>query len=144
MAENTRQLRCIVMLYDNLAAQYAARADVFVGGNQNWYPVEGHPEGVTAPDVYVVFGRPKGGRPSWKQWAEAGVPLTVVFEVLSPSNTRREMADKYAFYEEHGVEEYYHLRPGEKPPARLPAQTRRVRPCAKGAGLRQSAAGHPL
>jgi hypothetical protein len=27
--------------------------------------------------------------------------------VLSPGNTHTEMADKYTFYEEHGVEEYY-------------------------------------
>jgi hypothetical protein len=33
--------------------------------------------------------------------------MTVVFEVLSPRNTVFEMARKFAFYEEHGVEEYY-------------------------------------
>jgi Uma2 family endonuclease len=107
MSDNTKQFRWIVMLYGNLAGQFRDRDDVFVSGNQNWYPVEGHPEIVTAPDVYVVFGRPKGDRPSWKQWEEAGVPMTVVFEVLSPSNTVPEMADKLAFYDEHGAEEYY-------------------------------------
>ena len=81
--------------------------DVFVSGNQNWYPVKGHPEIVNAPDVYVVFGRPKGHRSSYRQWEEDSVPLTVVFEVLSPGNTGAEMMDKHAFYEEHGVEEYY-------------------------------------
>ena len=30
-----------------------------------------------------------------------------MFEILSPSNTYREMADKFAFYDDHGVEEYY-------------------------------------
>ncbi len=35
------------------------------------------------------------------------MPLTVVFEILSPGNTIFEMADKHAFYEEYGVEEYY-------------------------------------
>jgi Uma2 family endonuclease len=39
------------------------------------------------------------------------VPLTVVFEVLSPGNTYEEMADKLAFYEDHGVEEYYVYNP---------------------------------
>jgi Uma2 family endonuclease len=107
MADNSKQFRWIVMLYGNLAGQFRDRADVFVSGNQNWYPVEGHPEVVNAPDVYVVFGRPKGDRPSWKQWEEGGVPMTVVFEVLSPSNTVHEMADKLAFYDDHGVEEYY-------------------------------------
>jgi Uma2 family endonuclease len=40
------------------------------------------------------FGRPKGHCPSWKQWEEGGVPMTVVFEVLSPSDTPTEMMDK--------------------------------------------------
>jgi Uma2 family endonuclease len=107
MAENTRQFRWIVTLAGNLSALFRDREDVFVSGNQFWYPVEGEPEVRAAPDVYVVFGRPKGDRGSYKQWEEENVPLTVAFEVLSPGNTVTEMADKHAFYEEHGVEEYY-------------------------------------
>src|SRR5206468_459291 len=72
-----------------------------------WYPVEGEPGVRMAPDAYVVFGRPKGDRPSYKQWEEDDVPMTVVFEVLSPSNTVPEMMDKFAFYEDYGAEEYY-------------------------------------
>jgi Uma2 family endonuclease len=107
MADNTRQLRWIMTLVGNLAALFRGRADVFVGGNQLWYPVEGEPEISSAPDAYVVFGRPKGDRPSYKQWEEGNVPMTVVFEVLSPGNTVVEMNDKFIFYEEYGVEEYY-------------------------------------
>jgi Uma2 family endonuclease len=107
MADNTKQLRWIVTLYGNLAALFRDDPNVFVGGNQFWYPVEGEPEVRAAPDAYVVFGRPKGDRPSYKQWEEGGVPLTVVFEVLSPANCYSEMMDKFSFYEEHGVEEYY-------------------------------------
>jgi Putative restriction endonuclease len=66
---------------------------------------------MVAPDVYVVFGRPKGPRPSYKQWEEANVPMTVVFEVLSPSNSYQELDDKLDFYDRHGVEEYYVLDP---------------------------------
>jgi hypothetical protein len=33
--------------------------------------------------------------------------MTVVFEILSPSNTALEMIDKLACYEEYGAEEYY-------------------------------------
>jgi Putative restriction endonuclease len=80
---------------------------VFVSGNQFWYPIEGEPEIRTAPDVYAVFGRPKGDRPSYKQWEEGGVPMTVVFEILSPGNDPLEMADKLAFYDDYGAEEYY-------------------------------------
>jgi Uma2 family endonuclease len=107
MADNTRQFDWILKLAGNLRALFEGRADVFVAGNQNWYPVEGHPEIVAAPDVYAVFGRPKGDRSSYKQWEEGGVPMTVVFEVLSPTNDAWEMVEKHAFYEEYGAEEYY-------------------------------------
>jgi Uma2 family endonuclease len=107
MAENTKQRRWIVVLFGNLAALFRARPDVFVAADLFWYPVERQPDVVQAPDVLVVFGRPKGDRASYRQWEEEGVPLTVVFEVLSPGNTLVEMDDKHAFYEEHAVEEYY-------------------------------------
>jgi Uma2 family endonuclease len=107
MADNTKQFRWIFVLAGNLAALFREAADVFVSGNQFWYPVEGEMEVKQAPDVYVVFGRPKGDRSSYRQWEEGNVPMTVVFEVLSPENTYQEMIDKFAFYEEHGVEEYY-------------------------------------
>ncbi len=107
MADNSRQFRWIVVLADNLAALYHHRADVYVGGNQFWYPEEGEDSKRAAPDVFVVFGRPKGDRSSYRQWEEGNVPITVVFEVLSPSNTVLEMIEKHAFYDEHGVEEYY-------------------------------------
>jgi Uma2 family endonuclease len=107
LAENTKQLRWIMVLCGNLAALFHDRPDVFVGGDLFWYPVEGHPDLRYAPDVLVVFGRPKGDRRSYLQWLEDHVPLTVVFEILSPKNTVLEMVDKLAFYDEHGVEEYY-------------------------------------
>jgi Uma2 family endonuclease len=107
LVDNTRQLRWITTLYGNLAALFDDRPDVFVAADLLWYPVEGQPEVRTAPDVLVVFGRPKGDRGSYRQWEEDNVPLTVVFEVLSPGNTWTEMDDKQVFYEEYGVEEYY-------------------------------------
>jgi Uma2 family endonuclease len=107
MSDNTRQFRWIQLLHGNLSILYRERADVFVGGNLSCYSEEGRPEVTTAPDVLVVIGRPKGDRRSYKQWEEGGVPLTVVFEILSPSNTVPEMVRKFAFYEECGVEEYY-------------------------------------
>lgn len=107
LAENTKQLRWIVVLYGNLAALFQSAADVFVAADLFWYPVEGQAELRAAPDVLVVFGRPKGDRASYRQWEEGGVPVTVVFEVLSPGNSFSEMLDKHVFYEEHGAEEYY-------------------------------------
>jgi hypothetical protein len=59
----------------------------------------------------VVFGRPKGKRPSYKQWQEENIPAQVVFEILSDSNRTRSgeeaMMFKFGFYERYGVEEYY-------------------------------------
>jgi Uma2 family endonuclease len=111
MADNTKQFRWIQVLYGNIAALYHDRDDVFVAGDLLCYPEEGHPEINTAPDVLVVFGRPRGDRRSYKQWEEGGIPVTVAFEVLSPGNTAQEMADKFAFYEDYGVEEYYIYNP---------------------------------
>ncbi|MCS6960866.1 MAG: Uma2 family endonuclease, partial [Pseudanabaenaceae cyanobacterium SKYGB_i_bin29] len=65
----------------------------------------------TAPDVMVVFGRPKGDRGSYKQWEEDNIAPQVVFEVLSPGNTIREMNRKLFFYNHYGVEEYYIYNP---------------------------------
>src|SRR5438094_881692 len=107
MADNTRQFRCIVMIQGGLDDLFRNRPDVFVAGDNLWYPVEGHPEIRTAQDVYVVFGRPKGDRGSYKQWEEDGIPPQVVFEVLSPGNRAGEMTRKFEFYVRYGVEEYY-------------------------------------
>ncbi|MFO0844038.1 MAG: Uma2 family endonuclease [Gemmataceae bacterium] len=107
MADNTLQWQWMHTIESNLERLYADRDDVFVAGDNLWYPVEGEPEVRQAPDVYVVFGRPKGHRGSYQQWNEGGLPLTVVFEILSPGNTKMEMDEKFRFYDEHGVEEYY-------------------------------------
>ena len=72
-----------------------------------WYPVEGRSNIVTAPDILVVFGRPKGDRGSYKQWEEENVAPQVVFEILSPSNSKTEMDKKLLFYDRYGVMEYY-------------------------------------
>ena len=107
MSDNTKQGRWIHILYGNLCALLADRADAFVASDNLWYPVEGKPEERQAPDVYVAFGRPKGDRGSYMQWLEDDVPITVAFEILSPGNTREEMVAKFDFYDHHGVEEYY-------------------------------------
>ncbi len=60
-----------------------------------------------APDAFVVFGRPKGYRGSYKQWEEDGIAPQVVFEVVSPSNSPIETTRSFRFYERFGVEEYF-------------------------------------
>ncbi len=107
MADNTKQFRWIVLFKENLEYLFLNEPMVFVAGDLLWYPVEGRPDIRIAPDVMVVFGRPKGDRGSYRQWQEDNIAPQVVFEVLSPSNTTREMSRKLLFYNHYGVEEYY-------------------------------------
>ncbi len=112
MSDNTVQYRWIVTIQGGLDALFRDDPAVFVAGNLLWYPVEGDNATRLAPDVMVAFGRPKDDRRgSYRQWVEGGVAPRVAFEVLSPSNDPREIQAKRAFYERHGVEEYYEFDP---------------------------------
>lgn len=84
---------------------------MFVAGDLLWYSVEDDNKLRQAPDVMVVFGRPKGYRGSYKQWLEDNIPPQVVFEIWSPGNRISKMAKKLEFYECYGVEEYYLYEP---------------------------------
>jgi Uma2 family endonuclease len=108
MADNTLQYDWIVMLKENLDV---ALPDDFVAADLLWYPVRGEVRTRMAPDVLVALGRPKGYRGSYLQWREEGVAPQVVFEVLSPGNKPDEMQRKLAFYNRHGVQEYYVVDP---------------------------------
>jgi Uma2 family endonuclease len=107
MSDNTLQFRWILIIEQNIDWLFADNPDVFVAGDLLWYPVEGNNRLSAAPDTMVVFGRPKGYRGSYLQWQEDNIAPQVAFEILSPSNTRREMDRKLLFYNNYGVEEYY-------------------------------------
>lgn len=107
IADNTKQFRWIVAIQQNLDWLFADDPDVFVAGDLLWYPVEGNNKTRVAPDVMVVIGRPKGDRGSYQQWKENNLPPQVVFEILSPGNTRAEMNRTLLFYNHFGVDEYY-------------------------------------
>lgn len=111
MAENTLQFDWITLVKFGTEAAFADRDDVFIAGDLLWYPLEGHPEIRIAPDVLVAFGRPKGRRGSYLQWKEDNIPPQVVFEILSPGNSRGEMDSKVGFYQKHGVKEYIEYDP---------------------------------
>jgi Uma2 family endonuclease len=113
MADNTKQFELIVEIKKGLDLLFINDPQVFVAGDLFWYPVEGQSKIVTAPDVMVVMGRPKGDRGSYKQWEEDNIAPQVVFEILSPSNNRAEMSKKLLFFERYGVEEYYLYDPEE-------------------------------
>jgi Uma2 family endonuclease len=131
MADNTLQFRWITTIKTNLDWLFREQSDVFVAGDLLWYPVENDNKLRQAPDIMVVFGRPKrergsyrqwlennispqvvfgrpkGERGSYRQWLENNISPQVVFEILSPGNTLTEMAKKQLFYQRYGVEEYY-------------------------------------
>ena len=123
MAENTEQYRWIVLIAENLQSLFQHNPDVFIAADLLWYAVQ-HSDRVAdepicqAPDIMVVFGRPKGFRMSYRQWMEENLPPQVVFEILSQSNKtaegRRELQKKLEFYQRHGVEEYYTYDPVDK------------------------------
>lgn len=88
-----------------------AGQQVFVACDLFWYPLADDRTVRQAPDVLVAFDRPPGFRDAYYQWDEDGVAPHVVFELRSPTDTRAAMAAKQAFYDRHGVEEYYLLDP---------------------------------
>ena len=86
MADNTLQAEWIISLYNNL--KWLLREQTaFVAADLFWYPVEGDPRIVTAPDVLVAEGRPEGHRGSYQPWKEDNQPPQAVIEVLSHFNT---------------------------------------------------------
>ncbi|MEY3556924.1 MAG: Uma2 family endonuclease [Microcystis aeruginosa L111-01] len=107
LADNTLQFRWITTIKTNLDWLFREQSDVFVAGDLLWYPVENDNKLRQAPDIMVVFGRPKGERGSYRQWLENNISPQVVFEILSLGNTLTERSKKQLFYDRYGVEEYY-------------------------------------
>ena len=107
MGENTLQFQWIVTIEGGLEAMFSDNGSVFIAGDLFWYPVEGDPGIRAAPDIMVVFGRPKGHRRSYLQWKEGNVTPQVVFEIRSPGNRFGELLNRFSFYQRYGVEEYY-------------------------------------
>ena len=107
MADNTKQFDWINHIVSNLRTQYIHDPNVFIAGDLLWYPIEGDNKTRRAPDAMVAFGRPKGHRGSYKQWLEDNIAPQVVFEIRSPGNKNSEMEEKFQFYQDYQVEEYY-------------------------------------
>ena len=111
MADNEAQLFLMLLMIAHLRHKFEA-AGHHSGGNMFWYPVEGDPRTVQAPDVFVAFDRPQLPlRRSWKQWEEDDRALAFAVEIVSDSNTRREIERKRAWYERFGVQELVVLDP---------------------------------
>jgi Uma2 family endonuclease len=111
MADSTLQYQWITTIKGGCDALFRDDPDVFVAGDLLWYPVEGRPDICQAPDVMVVWGRPKGHRTSYRQWREDNITPQVVFEIRSHNDSQTKMNKKLAWYNRYGVEEYYLYEP---------------------------------
>ncbi|WP_318731061.1 Uma2 family endonuclease [Roseofilum sp. Guam] len=115
MADNTVQFRLMTTIVGGLSVLFKERQDVFVAGDLLWYPrkagtltaVEEKLPFSQAPDVMVVLGVEKKDRGSYKQWEEGNIVPQVAIEIVSPSNDKGGMENKFRFYDYYGVEEYY-------------------------------------
>ena len=114
MADSTIQYQWITTIKGGCDALFKDDQNVFIAGDLLWYPVEGSNTISQAPDVMVVFGRPKGDRRSYLQWKENNIAPQVVFEIQSHSDRPTKMAKKQAFYNRYGVKEYYLYDPDDK------------------------------
>jgi Uma2 family endonuclease len=107
MAESTIQYKFIVTIKEGCESLFEDDPNVFVAADLLWYPVEGRPDISQAPDTMVIFGRPKGDRPSYIQSREDNIAPQVVFEIRSHNDSNTKMNKKLSFYYRYGVQEYY-------------------------------------
>lgn len=107
MAESTIQYELIVKIKEGCESLFKDDPNVFVAADLLWYPVEGRIDISQAPDTMVIFGRPKGDRPSYIQYREDNIGPQVVFEIRSHNDTQTKMNRKVSFYQRYGVDEYY-------------------------------------
>jgi len=92
-------------LITTLQDAYAERPDVYVSGNLLLYCEKGNPRRLVVPDVFVVFGIPKGRRETYLLWEE-GEPPAFVIEVTSRTTRREDLGRKRDLYARLGVREY--------------------------------------
>lgn len=111
MADSTIQYKLIVTIKEGCESLFKNDPNVFVAADLLWYPVEGRPDISQAPDTMVIFGRPKGERPSYMQFLEDNIAPQVVFEIRSHNDRQIKMDKKLSFYNRYGVEEYYLYNP---------------------------------
>src|SRR6476469_9725366 len=86
---------------------FAARPDVFVGGNIALFYERGNPRKYFGPDVLVAFGvPPHRERSSYLLWEE-GVSPAVIIELTSESTRLEDTRRKPRQYARLGVAENY-------------------------------------
>ncbi len=114
MAETELHLLDMIDTILSLRDFFAARHDVYVGGNLLLYYEEGNPRKHVAPDVLVALNVPKEPpRDTYLVWKERKAPDFVV-EITSKSTKREDMTKKFAIYRDIlKVSEYFLFDPTE-------------------------------
>jgi Uma2 family endonuclease len=106
MAESDLHREEMVYLIQALQEHFRDTPDVYVAGNLFLYYEKGVPSAVVAPDLFVVYGVPKGPRKSYKLWHEGGRVPSLVVEVTSDTTREEDLSEKKDRYRRLGVEEY--------------------------------------
>lgn len=105
MADSQQQAAVIRRLVAGFERVFADRQDVVVGGDFFWYPVEGVPKIVAAPDVTILFGVDQDDDLSNGRPGVYGGSIALTAEVMSSANTWREMTEKRMVHDRCGVPE---------------------------------------
>jgi Uma2 family endonuclease len=106
MAESDRHRDEMVEAIAALEQRYHEDPEVYVSGNLLFYYEEGDPTARFSPDVFVVFGVPKGPRRTYKLWEEKRAPAFVL-EVTSRETRIEDKGNKRELCLELGVSEYF-------------------------------------
>jgi len=111
MAETDLHRELMVDLIDILQHRYANDPQVYVSGDLLIFYDQGNKRRHVAPDVFVVFGVPKGRRDNYLVWDEGKGP-DVVIEVTSKSTKTEDVKTKPdVFLTKLGVREYFLIDP---------------------------------
>lgn len=107
MAETDLHRELMVDLIDLLQHRYADDPQVYVSGDLLIFYDKGNKRRHVAPDVFVVFGVPKGRRDNYLVWEESKGP-DIVIEVTSKTTKSEDLKKKPdVFLSKLGVREYF-------------------------------------
>ena len=104
MPDSTWQGYALCRQGDALLSRYERCPNIFIGINLMLRYRDGADTRALVPDVFVVFGVPAKGRPSYEVWKEGKVP-DFVLEVASQGTYGKDLGSKKDTYEELGVPE---------------------------------------
>ena len=98
--------RISTFLHSRECAVFAAPFDVVLPDEPGQH--EDQATTVVQPDIAVICDRSR-----LRPWGCLGAPDWVI-EILSPYTSKKDMSDKLALYEKHGVAEYWIVDPGNR------------------------------